>query len=51
MDLDYTIYKIAEDVGYRTPRYFSRIFKSITGMTPSQFRNSVLITNSPIKEA
>ncbi|MGE7907423.1 helix-turn-helix domain-containing protein [Peribacillus sp. NPDC094092] len=44
MDLDYTIYKIAEDVGYSTPRYFSRVFKSITGMTPSQFRNSVLIT-------
>lgn len=45
MQLDYTIYQIAEEVGYKTPRYFSRVFKSVTDMTPSQYRNSRLVTN------
>lgn len=30
---------IAEIVGYPDQRYFSRIFKSITGITPSEFNN------------
>lgn len=43
MDLDYTIYHIADAVGYNDPRYFSRVFKTITGKTPSQYRNSILV--------
>lgn len=45
MDLNYTIYQIAGAVGYQTPRYFTRVFKSINGMTPSTYRNSMLVTN------
>ncbi|GHI00866.1 helix-turn-helix domain-containing protein [Neobacillus kokaensis] len=45
MDLNCTIYQVASEVGYSTSRYFSRVFKSNTGMTPSEFRNSLLVTN------
>lgn len=44
MDLNYTIYQIAGAVGYHTPRYFTRVFKSLNGMTPSTYRNSMLVT-------
>ncbi|MBL4954341.1 AraC family transcriptional regulator [Neobacillus sp. YIM B02564] len=45
MDLNRTIYQISEDVGYRNSRYFGRVFKAYMGMTPSEFRNSMLVTN------
>ncbi|WP_068675480.1 helix-turn-helix domain-containing protein [Oceanobacillus sp. Castelsardo] len=45
MKLDYTIYKIADEIGYKSSRYFSRVFKSITGVTPTQYRNSILVPN------
>ncbi|WP_190284778.1 AraC family transcriptional regulator [Bacillus sp. S3] len=45
MDLNCTIYQISEDVGYSNSRYFSRVFKAYMGMTPSEFRNSMLVTN------
>ncbi|WP_170289770.1 helix-turn-helix domain-containing protein [Cytobacillus depressus] len=45
MDLTCTIYQISCDVGYSNPRYFSRVFKSYFGVTPSEFRNSMLVTN------
>ncbi|MBC8081478.1 MAG: response regulator [Gorillibacterium sp.] len=37
-DLDFRI--VSEMVGYADQHYFSRLFKSTTGITPSQFRNS-----------
>lgn len=33
------IYEIGEQVGFRNPRYFSSIFRKLTGMTPNEFRN------------
>ncbi|SDB24519.1 Helix-turn-helix domain-containing protein [Pseudobutyrivibrio sp. YE44] len=30
------------DVGYRDANYFTRVFKRLTGMTPSEYRNGVL---------
>ena len=32
------IYEVASSVGYRDAKYFNRVFKSATGMTPQQYR-------------
>jgi len=32
------VYEIAENVGYRDPRYFSQIFKKLTGITALEYR-------------
>jgi two-component system response regulator YesN len=33
------VYKIAEDIGYANPHYFSKLFKKRTGLTPLEWRN------------
>lgn len=33
-------YEISELCGYSTPAYFSTVFKSATGLTPSEYRKS-----------
>lgn len=38
---DMRTYEVAERVGYSNPQYFSVSFKKHTGMTPSEFRQSV----------
>ncbi|MNL73885.1 Urease operon transcriptional activator [compost metagenome] len=38
---DMRTYEVAERVGYGNPQYFSVSFKKHTGMTPSEFRQSV----------
>lgn len=37
-----TMYDIALEVGYKTPQHFSVIFKKLTGMTPTVYRNSLI---------
>ena len=32
------LYEIAEKVGYSTPKYFSKIFKEVTGQLPADYR-------------
>jgi len=34
-----SVKEVGERVGYPDPYYFSRIFKQVTGVTPSEFRN------------
>jgi two-component system response regulator YesN len=34
---DYKIYEISEMLGYQNAYYFSKVFKKITGMSPSEF--------------
>ncbi|MBI0576158.1 helix-turn-helix domain-containing protein [Neobacillus cucumis] len=42
-DLNYTVYQIAFEVGYSNSHYFSRVFKTLVGKTPSEYRNSILV--------
>jgi two-component system response regulator YesN len=35
-------YALAEQVGFSDSKYFSQVFKRITGVTPNQYRNRVL---------
>ena len=37
---DYTLYCIAKDIGYSDQRYFIKMFKKNTGLTPTEFRNT-----------
>ncbi|MDY3917438.1 MAG: response regulator [Candidatus Limivivens sp.] len=41
-DPQYKIYQVREILGYKTPRYFSRLFRNYTGMNPSEYRGKVL---------
>lgn len=38
--LELKTYEVAEKVGFNDARYFGQIFKKVTGMTPSEFRES-----------
>lgn len=37
-DNKYKIYEISENLGYSNAYYFSRVFKKVTGLTPSEYR-------------
>ena len=41
-DPQYKVYQIGESLGYKTPRYFSRLFFSFLGYYPNQYRKEVL---------
>ena len=36
---DAKIHKISEEVGFSNSQYFTKSFKSVTGLTPSEFRD------------
>lgn len=38
---DFKIYEIATKVGFKNERYFTQIFKSKTGFTPTEYRNKI----------
>jgi YesN/AraC family two-component response regulator len=39
-DLSLKVYEVSEMVGYDSPKYFSKLFKEITGATPKEFQNN-----------
>lgn len=41
-DPQYKTYQVSEILGYKTPRYFARLFRNHTGMNPSEYRGKVL---------
>jgi YesN/AraC family two-component response regulator len=45
LDTTYSIRDIAQSVGFEDVNYFSRVFKRLTGTTPSKFKGSHKISN------
>jgi two-component system, response regulator YesN len=42
---DVKMFEVAEEVGFGdNPRYFSQVFKKYTGLTPSEYKNKLLIS-------
>ena len=41
-DPQYKTYQVSQMLGYKTSRYFSRLFRAQTGMNPSEYRGRVL---------
>lgn len=41
-DMQLKTYEISEKVGISDSRYFSQLFRKITGFTPSEYRNSIM---------
>ncbi|MCX7711228.1 MAG: response regulator [Clostridia bacterium] len=41
-DIRIKTYEVGELVGYEDPTYFSKVFKKVVGITPTQYRNIVL---------
>lgn len=41
-ETDYKIYEISNMLGYQNAYYFSKVFKKVTGMTPSEFSGKQL---------
>ena len=38
----YKTYQVGEMLGYKTPRYFARLFRAHTGMNPGEYRGKML---------
>lgn len=38
----YSFSEIADKLGFDNPQYFSRFFKNLTNMTPSEYKNSII---------
>jgi len=37
----YKIYEVAESVGFMDEKYYFKVFKKLTGVTPTQYRNGI----------
>ena len=42
----WSIEQIAENCGYQNPMFFSRVFKQVTGVSPTQWRKGELLRNN-----
>lgn len=42
---DTPIYKIATNIGYKSPQHFSTVFKEHTGLLPTEYRNNHQVAN------
>lgn len=38
---DLKIYQVAESVGFQDPKYFTKLFKKMTGISPNQYKDKV----------
>jgi len=43
-DINIKIYEISDFIGYRSTKHFSQVFKSYTGLTPTEYRDSIRMT-------
>ncbi|KAA8782410.1 response regulator [Paenibacillus amylolyticus] len=41
------VYRIAKQLGYDNPKYFFRVFKKVTGLTPEEFRKQYKVRTTP----
>ncbi len=41
-DIDFSIKQIAVKTGFKTPYHFSKVFRQVDGLSPSQYREAVL---------
>lgn len=44
-DPAYRVYNVAQKLGYKTPRYFSKLFYTYSGYYPNQYRKEILGMN------
>lgn len=42
VDLHKSIYEVAYELGFKYPQHFSRFFKNIVGLTPKEYRNTII---------
>jgi two-component system response regulator YesN len=39
LDPNYKVYEVAMDIGFESQYYFNKLFKSLVGLTPTEYRN------------
>jgi two-component system response regulator YesN len=44
-----TVGEVALQVGFTDTRYFSRVFKQLTGMTPSQYAEQFAVNQEAVR--
>jgi AraC family transcriptional activator of pobA len=44
-----TVAQVADALGFADPAYFSRFFKRLSGLSPSDFRDQGLLQTAPSK--